>query len=243
MTSLLRCRAITKRFGGLRALDGVDLTVEQGEIVGLVGPNGSGKTTLLSSIAGSLPVSGGHIEFGGHDITRLSAHRRAHAGIARTFQVPRPLGSFDVVGNVATAAMFGREALSRGAAIDRAYEVLERIGLAGHAHQAVSALTLHERKFLEIGRALALSPTLILLDEVLGGLNPSEAAAGMELIASLRNEGMSVIYIEHNVRAVTALADRMYVLDRGQNLADGLPAEVVADDRVVAAYLGGGSRA
>ncbi|SFB93336.1 branched-chain amino acid transport system ATP-binding protein [Nocardioides terrae] len=241
--SLLRCTAVTKRFGGLKALDGVDLEVGAGEIVGLVGPNGSGKTTLLSTIAGSLPVSGGRIEFQGRDVTRLSSHRRAHAGIARTFQIPRPLGSFDVLGNVATAAMFGRDRVSRSEAIERAHGVLKRIGLDGHAGSDVTTLTLHEHKFLEIGRALALDPRLILLDEVLGGLNPAEAAAGMELIASLRDDGRSVIYIEHNVRAVTALADRMYVLDRGRNLFDGTPTEVVGDDRVVAAYLGGGARA
>lgn len=237
--SLLRCTGVTKRFGGVTALAEVDLEVHQGEIVGLVGPNGSGKTTLLSTIAGSLPVTAGTIEFAGRDLTRATPHRRAHAGIARTFQVPRPLGSFTVEENVATACMFGRDGLGRTAALERAREVLALVGLAEHAAGEVGRLTLHERKFLEIARAIALDPQLILLDEVLGGLNPSEAALGMELISSLRTRGMSVIYIEHNVRAVSTLADRMYVLNQGRNLADGLPDEVLNDVRVVEAYLGG----
>ncbi|WP_229052435.1 ABC transporter ATP-binding protein [Aeromicrobium sp. Leaf350] len=238
-TPLLKCAGVSKRFGGIRALDGVDLEVGEGEIIGLVGPNGSGKTTLLSCIAGSHSVSSGTIELAGHDIARSAPHRRAHAGIARTFQVPRPLGSFTVVENVAMSMMFGRDRVARTAALDRADLVLERVGLDAHRDRAVGVLTLHERKFLEIARALALDPRLILLDEVLGGLNPAEAAEGMSLIASLRDSGVAVVYIEHNVRAVASLADRMYVLDRGRNLAHGSPEAVLADPSVVAAYLGG----
>ena len=237
--TLLRCVNVTKRFGGVTALDRVGFEVADGEIVGLVGPNGSGKTTLLSSIAGSVPVTGGTIEFRGRDITRTSPHRRAHLGIARTFQIPRPLGSFTVVENVATACMFGRDRMPRPAALDRARGVLERVGLAAHADRPVGVLNLHERKFLEIARALALDPRLILLDEVLGGLNPAETEEGMKLIASLRDSGVAVVYIEHNVQAVATLADRMYVLNQGRNLASGPPEDVLAESSVVAAYLGG----
>lgn len=243
MSALLECSAITKRFGGIVALNGVDFSVRQGQIVGLVGPNGSGKTTLLSCIAGSLGVTAGSVTFAGHDITRAKPHTRAHAGISRTFQIPRPLNSFSVAENVAIAAMFGRDALSKPLALERAATVLDRVGISKHHAAQVSSLTLHERKFLEIARALALDPKLILLDEVLGGLNPSEAAEGMELIASLRDDGISVVYIEHNVKAVSALADYMYVLNRGQNLAEGTPQEVLANELVINAYLGGGARA
>lgn len=235
---LLSCRGVSKRYGGLLALDSVDLEVHPGEIVGLVGPNGSGKTTLLNLIGGSVPVSGGTIVFEGRDVTRESAHRRAHSGISRTFQVPRPLPSLTVVDNVALAAMFGRDGRRRAQALDEAAEILDRLGLAGHADAATGSLTLHERKFLEIARALALRPRLLLLDEVLGGLNPTEAAAGVEMIAALRASGVSILYIEHNVKAVTSLADRMYVLNRGRNLASGAPAAVISDPAVVTAYLG-----
>ncbi|WP_331772857.1 ABC transporter ATP-binding protein (plasmid) [Embleya sp. NBC_00888] len=237
--TLLRCTAVTKRFGGVTALDHVDLEVGAGEIVGLVGPNGSGKTTLLGCIAGSHPVTSGRIEFAGRDITHTPSHHRAVTGIARTFQVPRPLGSFTVAENVSIGAMFGHRRQARSAAVATAREVLDQVGLADHAHASIETLTLHERKFLEIARALALKPELILLDEVLGGLTPTEAEAGMALIASLRDAGIAVIYIEHNVRAVASLADRMYVLNQGHNLASGPPAEVLTDPRVVAAYLGG----
>lgn len=236
--SLLECSAVTKRFGGLVALDEVDLVVEPGEIVGLVGPNGSGKTTLLSVIGGSLAPSGGSIRFHGRDITGLAAHRRSHLGISRTFQVPRPLPSLDVLGNVVLPAKFARDTGDARSPEERAHEILERVGLSEHAKAPTSALTLHERKFLEIARALALSPELLLLDEVLGGLNPTEAESGVELIASLRDSGVAILYIEHNVKAVTRLADRMYVLNRGRNLASGTPAQVISDPHVIEAYLG-----
>src|SRR5699024_2909227 len=188
MKTLLKCTSVTKRFGGIVALSDVDFEVREGQIVGLVGPNGSGKTTLLSCIAGSHFVTSGKVQFHGQNITRFKPHRRAHAGISRTFQIPRPLGPFTVTENVAIAAMFGRDTHPKPIAMERARAVLERVGLGRKLESHVSSLTLHERKFLEIARALALDPKLVLLDEVLGGLNPSETAEGMRLISSLRDD-------------------------------------------------------
>lgn len=236
--SLLVCDGVSKRFGGVQALDGVDLQVNAGEIVGLVGPNGSGKTTLINLVAGSLPVSRGRIVFDGIDVTHTAPHKRAHLGIARTFQIPRPLRSMSVLDNVVVALEFGRDRLDPPQARRRGQAVLDRLGLGPRSSYPTEDLNLHERKFLEVARALALDPQLLLLDEVLSGLNPSEVEEGMAVITGVRDSGVAVLYIEHNVKAVTRLSDRLYVLSQGTNLAQGTPAEVVADPRVVDAYLG-----
>jgi branched-chain amino acid transport system ATP-binding protein len=236
--SLLRCEGVTKYFGGLRALDGVDLTVESGEIVGLVGPNGSGKTTLMNAISGSFGINAGSVVFDAQDMTRMRPHQRAHLGIARTFQIPKPLPSLSVIDNVALAYTFGRDQVPMGRARGLAADLLAELDLADKANAPVAHLNLHERKLLGIARALGLEPRLLLLDEVLAGLNPTEVDLGLAMIRAVRDRGVAVIYIEHNVKAVTSISDRLYVLNRGKNLVDGDPRDVVADNRVVAAYLG-----
>lgn len=236
--SLLVCEGVSKRFGGVQALDGVNLRVEADEIVGLVGPNGSGKTTLINLLSGSFPATSGRIVFNGEDVTRMAPHKRAHLGIARTYQIPRPLSSMSVLDNVVVALEFGREHLDPATAHRRGMEILERVGLEQRAGYGTDDLNLHERKFLEVARALAQEPKLLLLDEVLAGLNPAEVEEGLSLIAGVRESGVAVLYIEHNVKAVTRLSDRLYVLSQGRNLSEGTPADVVADQRVVDAYLG-----
>jgi ABC-type branched-subunit amino acid transport system ATPase component len=233
--SLLACDGVSKRFGGVQALQDVDLRVEPGEIVGLVGPNGSGKTTLINLLSGTFYPTAGRIRFDDRDITRLSSHKRARLGIARTYQVPRPLASMTVQENIEVALTFGRGASNE---IANVHNIIDRLGLASHAHAPSTDLTLHERKFLEVARALALDPSVLLLDEVLGGLNPTEVEAGIAAITAVRDSGVAVLYIEHNVQAVTRLSDRIYVLNQGQNLADGAPEDVINDQRVIDAYLG-----
>lgn len=236
--TLLRCQDVTKHFGGVQALKGVALEVNTGEIVGLVGPNGSGKTTLMNAISGSFSVTSGRIEFDGEDITRLPAHKRAHRGVARTFQIPRTLPSLSVLDNVALSFVFGRDRLHQGEARERALAVLAELELEHKANNSIAQLNLHERKFLGIARALGLEPRLLLLDEVLAGLTPTEVETGLRMIGKVRDSGIAVIYIEHNVKAVTRISDRLYVLDQGTNLLTGDPESVVTDQRVIAAYLG-----
>ncbi len=235
---LLACEQITMAFGGLLALNQASLEIREGEILGLVGPNGSGKTTLINVISGQYRPTAGRIRFQGEDVTGLRPNRLAHIGIARTYQVPRPFHSSTVLDNVALAWMFGRRGHSRREAQRLAQETLAFAGLAEKAHLPVGKLNLHERKFLELARALALEPKLLLLDEVLAGLNPSEVQLGMALIRQIHQQGITLVFVEHNVGAVTALSHRMVVLNYGQNIAQGPPEQVVNDPAVIAAYLG-----
>ncbi len=237
---LLDCRKITKNFGGVRAVDQADLQIFRGEILGLVGPNGSGKTTLINLISGQYAPTEGRILFDNRNVTHAKPNQLAHAGIARTYQIPRPFATATVLDNVALSWMFGRRGHSRNDARERAHQTLAFVGLAAKALLPVGKLNLHERKFLELARALALEPKLLLLDEVLAGLNPSEVDLGIELIRRIHTQSISLLFVEHNVRAVTALSDRMIVLNYGRNIANGLPQTVINDPNVVAAYLGDG---
>lgn len=234
--SLLEVRDVVRSFAGLRALDRVSLTVEEGSVVGVIGPNGAGKTTLFGVIAGGLVPQQGTVRFAGQDITGRPAHRVARAGLVRTFQLMRPFESMTVLDNVAVAThtRHRRRADARAAAAD----VIARVGLDRYADQLAPELPTAALKRLELARALALRPRLLLLDEVLAGLVPAERQPLVELLAELRAEGVTLLFIEHVMAAVMALSDQVVVLHHGQVLAAGTPSEVVADVRVQEAYLG-----
>jgi branched-chain amino acid transport system permease protein len=212
--------------------------VRHGEILGLVGPNGSGKSTLVNAISGFHTPQAGCILMDGQDLAQLPAHRIAKLGVTRTYQIPRPYGRLSVRENVALAAMYGRAALSAREAEGEALRWLAYVGLAERAGVLPSALNLHQRKFLEFARALAARPRLLLLDEVLSGLTPSEVAGAVRVIREIRAAGATIVFIEHNMRAVLEVTDRLTVLNHGQVIADGNPRDVVRQEAVVTAYLG-----
>jgi branched-chain amino acid transport system permease protein len=235
---LLDVNNLSKAFKGLRALDGVSLEVRRGEILGLVGPNGSGKSTLINVVSGHYRADAGRILFRGADLVPRDAHTIARAGIARTYQIPRPFAHLTVLQNVALTARFGHAALDRTAAEREAWYWLEFTRLVDKAHALPDHLNLHERKFLELARALASRPSLLLLDEVLSGLTPSEIDAAMRTIRAIRDLGATIVFVEHVMRAVMELTDRIVVLNHGRVIAEGLPEEVMRRTEVVTAYLG-----
>jgi branched-chain amino acid transport system permease protein len=232
------CTDVTKRFGGLAALDGISLTIREGELIGLVGPNGSGKTTLVNLLSGTLRPSSGTILVDGVDVGRLPAHRIAHVGVARTYQIPRPFHSMTVRDNVAMAIMFGRRARSLADARRDADEHLALVGLEGRAGSMPAEINLHERQLLEMARALATRPRVLLLDEALAGLNPVEVDSAVGVVRRIHESGISIVLVEHLLRVVNRLATRMLVLDHGRTLAEGSPATVMSDPAVIRAYLG-----
>ena len=233
---LVTCRSVTRRFDGLVANDSIDLDVYRGEILGLIGPNGAGKSTLFNLIAGAFPVSFGVIDFDGRDITPLPAAERCNLGIARTYQVPRSFDSMSVVENVTVGAFVRYPGVLQARA--KALDVLDYVGLAAYADSSAADLTPPQKRRLEVARALATEPKLLLLDEVLTGLTPSEAAAGVELIRKVRETGVTVVMVEHVMEVVMPLVDRAVVLHLGKVLAEGSPKDVVRDEKVIAAYLG-----
>jgi branched-chain amino acid transport system permease protein len=236
--TLLEVEDLSKAFKGLQALDGVNLQVKRGEILGLVGPNGSGKSTLINVVSGHYRADAGRILFRGVDLAPIAAHRIARLGIARTYQIPRPFAHLSVLQNVALLARFGHAALDRAAADREAWYWLEFTGLAAKADATPDALNLHQRKFLELARALASRSDLLLLDEVLSGLTPSEIDDAIRTVRAIRDLGSTIVFVEHVMRAVMELTDRIVVLNQGRVIAEGLPNEVMRRSEVVTAYLG-----
>lgn len=235
---LLRVEGLTRAFGGLVAVDGLSFEVQAGEIFGLLGPNGSGKTTALNLISGALAPDAGRVELEGRAVAGLAPHRVSRLGIARTFQLVRVLPSLSCAENVLAGLAFGRDAAWGSAAADRSGRLLARVGLAGKERFPASILTYVDQKRLELARALALSPRVLLLDEWLAGLNPTELRDGIALVRSLRGEGCTVLMVEHVMDAVRALCDRCVAMNAGRRIAEGTPATVLSDREVIRAYLG-----
>ena len=240
MTAQLELRGVTKRFGGVAAVDGVSFDVAKGEIVGIIGPNGAGKTTLLNCISGLHRLDGGDIRWQGASIAGMAPHRIAKLGIGRTFQIVKPFGSMTVRENAAVGALFGRADARRGPkeAFGIADQVLDLVGLKAKADHPVSALTIPDRKRLEVARAVATRPHLLLLDEVMAGLNNVEIDDALEMVRAVHATGVTVLLIEHVMRVIVGVCRRAVVLDFGQVLAQGEPEVVLRDDRVIQAYLG-----
>jgi branched-chain amino acid transport system ATP-binding protein len=235
-TPLLKVESVERRFGGLIAVQNIDLEVKRGEIVGIIGPNGAGKTTLFNVISGHLKASAGKIAVNGRDVTKEVASKRARRGLGRTFQIVRPIPSLTVLENVMVGAFVAER--NRVKAAERAWETLERVELSHRAHFSAGALTLADRKRLEVARAVAGRTELLMLDEVMAGLNPTEAERAIQMVHRLSNEGLSVLFIEHNLKVVRALAKHVLVMDHGLPIAEGTPEQVLDNPLVIDAYLG-----
>jgi branched-chain amino acid transport system ATP-binding protein len=238
MSARLEITHLHKRFGGLVAVNDVSFTLEPGEVVGLLGPNGSGKTTVMNMISGALPCDGGTVRVGSTDITKMKPHKVAKHGVARTFQLVRPLPTLSVAENVLLSLAFGHKRHWGQDARALAEEKLAFVGLAGRGDERVENLTYIDQKRMEMARALASEPDILLLDEWLAGLNPSELRIGIDLVQHLQGQGITVLLVEHIMEAVRALCSRCIVMNAGEKIAEGPSAEVLQDPAVIKAYLG-----
>ncbi|KPK31144.1 MAG: hypothetical protein AMK69_01235 [Nitrospira bacterium SG8_3] len=236
---LLEGEKVTKNFGGLTAVHNVDFDINQGEIVGLIGPNGAGKTTLFNLISGALPATGGEIRYKDERITSLKPNKICKKGIARTFQLIKLFANMKVFENVFLASLFGVSTeTNKSNAKKESEELLEFVGLSAVKTTAAKDLTLANQKRLEVARALATRPELLLLDELMAGLNPTEVAQAMELVTRIRDKGITVFMIEHVMKAIMSVCNRIMVLDHGVKIAEGTPGEITTNKKVIEVYLG-----
>ena len=238
MTTILQVEGVTKRFGGLTAVSNVTFDLPEGQILGLIGPNGAGKTTLFNVINGVYPATEGRYFFRGKEVTGSKTYQMAHLGLARTHQVVKPLDEVAVRENAMVGACFGHEDHNLSSAAEIAGEVLEFVGLAERADQLAGSLNVAQKKRLEMARALSARPYLLLLDEALAGLNTSEITAMLETIRKIRDQGITIIVIEHVMHAIMNISDRILVLDFGKLIAEGTPEEIANNEQVIEAYLG-----
>jgi branched-chain amino acid transport system ATP-binding protein len=235
--TLLALHGVSKSFGALKVTDKISLSVTEGETLGILGPNGAGKTTLFNLISGDIQVDQGQVEYAGRDISRLRPHQRCHIGIGRSYQVPQPFGNMSVFENLVTAACFGGQQPEREA-WHTAEQILEQTGLTHFANLPAGGLTLLNRKRLELARALATRPKLLLLDEIAGGLTEPEAQQLVAELRRIKSQGVTMIWIEHVVHALLSIADRLLVINFGQRLAEGEPKAVMNDPEVRRVYMG-----